>query len=429
MSLTFDKPLDPKNNSVEIDYPKFSSIEAALADIRCGRLVIVVDDESWQQRGYLVCAAQFVTPKIIDTMAAWAKSPFYLAMEEARIEALKLSSGSLDENYSREDSPKTSAAHREFSSRSIAEDLACAVQTCLNHEVSLAELNCSGQISALGAKSDGVLANAGKAEAAVDMGRLAGLYAAGLVCDIQYEIQNSFLSNKQQANLLVYAQQQQIRIISIAALINYRLRRETLVTRIVAADFPNRFGGFRIYGYRNSLDNVEHLALVKGDKKGFRHQPVMVRVHSECLTGDVFGSLRCDCRAQLHAAMQMIEDAGQGVVVYLRQEGRGIGLVNKLKAYSLQDLGLDTVEANEKLGFKPDLRNYGIGAQILKDIGIRDLLLITNNPRKISGLKGFGLNIVERIPLITGANAHNARYLSSKAEKLGHLLHDTKASV
>ncbi|NEQ55281.1 MAG: GTP cyclohydrolase II [Leptolyngbya sp. SIO3F4] len=416
MGLVFKEPLGSTDNSAEITYPKFSSIEAALTDIRCGRLVIVLDDESWQQKGYLVCAAQFVTPRIISDMAIWAKSPFYLAMEETRIEALNLNDRLSGKNHLQQDIPKVSA---------IAEVLALAVQTCLNHEISLAELSCLGQVSALGAKSGGVLVNAGKAEAAVDIGRLAGLHPAGLVCDIQDFIQ----SKGQQANLLTYAQQQQIRIISIAALINYRLRQETLVTRTVAADFPNRFGRFKIYGYRNSLDNVEHLALVKGNEESFRHQPVMVRVHSECLTGDVFGSLRCDCRAQLHAAMQMIEDAGQGVVVYLRQEGRGIGLVNKLKAYSLQDLGLDTVEANEKLGFKPDLRNYGIGAQILKDVGIRDLLLITNNPRKISGLKGFDLNIVERIPLITGANTHNARYLSSKAEKLGHLLHDTKANV
>lgn len=416
MSLVFSKPLDSEDNPVEVDYPEFSSVEAALTDIRCGRLVIVLDDESWQQKGYLICAAQFVTPKIISDMAAWAKSPFYLAMEEARVEALKLNSKTADNNYLQEDIPKVSA---------ISEELAGAVQTCLNHEISLADLDCSEQISALSAKSGGVLVNAGKAEAAIDIGRLAGLHPAGLVCDIQDFIQ----SKGQKANLLAYAQQQQIRIISIATLINYRLQRETLVTRTVAADFPNRFGGFKIYSYRNSLDKVEHLALVKGNEKSFRHQPVMVRVHSECLTGDVFGSLRCDCRAQLHTAMQMIENVGQGVVVYLRQEGRGIGLVNKLKAYSLQDLGLDTVEANEELGFKPDLRNYGIGAQILKDVGIRDLLLITNNPRKISGLKGFGLNIVERIPLITGVNVHNARYLSSKAEKLGHLLHDIKTSV
>ncbi|MEM9265113.1 MAG: GTP cyclohydrolase II [Cyanobacteria bacterium P01_F01_bin.13] len=420
MSLVFSKHLDSQDNSASIDYPRFSCIEAALADIRCGRLVIVLDDESWQQKGYLVCAAQFVTPKIINTMAAWAKSPFYLTMEETRIEALNLNSKTTDNNYLQENIPKAGA---------ISEDLARAVQTCLNHKGRLAELNCLEQISALSAKSGGVLVNAGKAEAAVDMGRLAGLYPAGLVCEIEYDSQDFTQSKGQQANLLAYAQQQQIRVISIAALIDYRLQRETLVTRTVAADFPNRFGGFKIYGYRNSLDTVEHLALVKGNEKSFRHQPVMVRVHSECLTGDVFGSLRCDCRAQLHTAMQMIEDAGQGVVVYLRQEGRGIGLVNKLKAYSLQELGLDTVEANEKLGFKPDLRNYGIGAQILKDLGIRDLLLITNNPRKISGLKGFGLNIVERIPLITGVNVHNARYLSSKVAKLGHLLRDTKAKV
>lgn len=426
MHLIKNRGLDSAYNSSEAIHSKFSSIEAALADIRSGRLVIVIDDESWQQGGHLICAAQFVTPQIINTMTIWANSPLYLAMEDVRIDELNLNSRTSDDILSQENILNTPGGidigHIGLSSGTVSEKQARAVQDCLNHEIKPKELHYSGQVFPLGAKSGGVFVSAGQAEAAVDMAQLAGLYPAGLICDIPYDFQSFTQSKEQSANLLAYAQHQEIKVISMTALINYRLQRESIVTRIAVSDFPSEFGNFKIYGYRNSLDQTEHLAMLKGNEKSFRQYPVMVRVHSECLTGDAFGSLRCDCRAQLYAAMQMIEDAGRGVLIYLRQEGRGIGLVNKVKAYSLQDLGLDTVEANEELGFKPDLRNYGIGAQILKELGIRDLSLITNNPRKISGLKSFGLNVIDRIPLITDINTHNARYLSSKAQKLGHLL-------
>jgi 3,4-dihydroxy 2-butanone 4-phosphate synthase/GTP cyclohydrolase II len=264
----------------------------------------------------------------------------------------------------------------------------------------------------------GVLKRAGHTEAGVDLARLAGLYPAGVIC----EIQNPDGSMARLPELVAYARQHHLKLISIADLISYRLRHERFVQREAVANLPSQFGQFQIYAYRNLLDNSEHVALVKGDPATFQQQPVMVRVHSECLTGDAFGSLRCDCRMQLQAALKMIDNADAGVLVYLRQEGRGIGLVNKLKAYSLQDRGFDTVEANEKLGLPVDQRNYGIGAQILNDIGVQQFRLITNNPRKIAGLKGYGLEMIDRVPLLIEATAYNSDYLATKAQKLGHLL-------
>ncbi|MFN8953020.1 MAG: GTP cyclohydrolase II, partial [Aphanizomenon sp.] len=266
-----------------------------------------------------------------------------------------------------------------------------------------------------------VLKRAGHTEAAVDLARLAGLYPAGVIC----EIQNPDGSMTRLNQLVQYAQNHHLKIISIADLISYRLQNDRLIYREIVTKLPSEFGQFDIYGYRHTVDNTDHVAIVKGDPANFQDQPVMVRMHSECLTGDALGSLRCDCRMQLQAALKMIENAGQGVVVYLRQEGRGIGLINKLKAYSLQDMGLDTVEANERLGFPADLRDYGMGAQILMDLGIKKIRLITNNPRKIAGLKGYGLEIIDRLPLLIESNDYNTYYLATKAEKLGHMLLQT----
>jgi 3,4-dihydroxy 2-butanone 4-phosphate synthase/GTP cyclohydrolase II len=302
-----------------------------------------------------------------------------------------------------------------------ADDRARTIQVAINPNARSSDLRRPGHIFPLRAKDGGVLKRAGHTEAGVDLARLAGLYPAGVIC----EIQNPDGSMARLPELVDYAKAFNLKLISIADLIHYRLQHERFVQREAVANMPTQFGDFAIYAYRNLLDSSEHVALVKGDPATFADQPVMVRVHSECLTGDAFGSLRCDCRMQLQAALKMIESVGRGVVVYLRQEGRGIGLVNKLKAYSLQDMGLDTVEANEKLGLPVDQRNYGIGAQILNDIGVKQFCLITNNPRKIAGIKGYGLDMVNRVPLIIEATAHNSGYLATKAQKLGHLLLQT----
>jgi 3,4-dihydroxy 2-butanone 4-phosphate synthase/GTP cyclohydrolase II len=302
-----------------------------------------------------------------------------------------------------------------------ADDRAFTIQVAINPFSTPQDLRRPGHIFPLRAKDGGVLQRAGHTEAAVDLARLAGLYPAGVIC----EIQNPDGSMARLPQLSEYAKTHQLKIISIADLISYRLKHDRFVRRETIALLPTEFGEFQIYGYRNLQDNTEHVAIVKGDLEQFPNKPVMVRVHSECLTGDALGSLRCDCRMQLQAALKMIDNARSGVVIYLRQEGRGIGLINKLKAYSLQDLGFDTVEANEKLGFPADLRNYGTGAQMLNDLGVNKIRLITNNPRKIAGLKGYGIEIVDRVPLLIEANDYNTGYLTTKAEKLGHLLLQT----
>jgi 3,4-dihydroxy 2-butanone 4-phosphate synthase/GTP cyclohydrolase II len=298
-----------------------------------------------------------------------------------------------------------------------AEDRARTIQVAIHPDSRPDDLRRPGHIFPLRSRDGGVLKRAGHTEAAVDLARLAGLYPAGVIC----EIQNSDGSMSRLPQLVDYAKRHGLRLISIADLISYRLDTERFVRRQATASLPSAFGDFKAIGYINELDGSEHVAIVKG-KPEAATGPVLVRVHSECLTGDAFGSLRCDCRPQLEAALRMIEQAGEGVVVYLRQEGRGIGLINKLKAYSLQDIGLDTVEANERLGFPADLRNYGIGAQILSDLGVQRLRLITNNPRKIAGLGGYGIQVEDRVPLVIDPGLQNANYLRVKRIKLGHLL-------
>ncbi|MEA5571702.1 bifunctional 3,4-dihydroxy-2-butanone-4-phosphate synthase/GTP cyclohydrolase II [Calothrix sp. UHCC 0171] len=403
---------------------KFDSIEAALADLKAGRVIVVVDDENRENEGDLICAAQFATPDMINFMAVEARGLICLAMTGERLDELDLPlmvRNITDPNQTAFTVSIDAGPNLGVSTGISAEDRARTIQVALNPHTKPEDLRRPGHIFPLRAKDGGVLKRAGHTEAAVDLSRLAGLYPAGVIC----EIQNPNGSMARLPELVEYAKRHNLKIISIADLISYRLKFDRLVVRETVTKLPSSFGQFDIYGYRYILNNTEHVAIVKGDPSTFKDEPVMVRVHSECLTGDALGSLRCDCRMQLQAALKMIEAAGKGIVVYLRQEGRGIGLINKLKAYSLQDMGLDTVEANERLGFPADLRDYGMGAQILTDLGVHQIRLITNNPRKIAGLKGYDLEIVDRVPLLIEANDYNSYYLTTKAKKLGHMLLQT----
>lgn len=402
----------------------FDSIDTALAEIKAGRAIVVVDDENRENEGDLICAAQFATPDMINFMAVQARGLICLAMTGERLDALELPlmvTKNTDSNQTAFTVSIDAAPHLGVKTGISAEDRAKTVQVAINPVTRPDDLTRPGHVFPIRAKAGGVLKRAGHTEAAVDLARLAGLYPAGVIC----EIQNPDGSMARLPQLFEYARQHNLKLISIADLISYRLKYDRFVHRETVCNFPSQFGTFQLYAYRNLLDQTEHIAIVKGYPALFGDQPVMVRMHSECLTGDALGSLRCDCRQQLQAALKMIENNGLGVVVYLRQEGRGIGLINKLKAYSLQDMGLDTVEANERLGFPADLRDYGMGAQMLNDLGVRNIRLITNNPRKIAGLKGYGLEIVERVPLLIEANDYNSNYLATKAEKLGHLFLQT----
>lgn len=413
--------------TVEADRPHsiaFDSIDTALAEIKAGRPIVVVDDENRENEGDLICAAQFATPDTINFMAVEARGLICLAMTGERLDALDLPlmvTKNTDSNQTAFTVSIDAAPHLGVTTGISAEDRARTIQIAINPAAKAEDLTRPGHIFPIRAKEGGVLKRAGHTEAAVDLARLAGLYPAGVIC----EIQNPDGSMARLPQLFEYARKYDLKLISIADLISYRLKHDRFVYRETVCQFPSQFGTFQLYAYRNLLDKTEHIAIVKGDPAEFRDRSVMVRMHSECLTGDALGSLRCDCRMQLQAALKMIENDGLGVVVYLRQEGRGIGLVNKLKAYSLQDMGLDTVEANERLGFPADLRDYGMGAQMLNDLGVKKIRLITNNPRKIAGLKGYGLEVVDRVPLLIESNDYNSTYLATKAEKLGHLLLQT----
>ncbi len=405
------------NESFKIE---FDPISDALAAIRNGECIIVVDDERRENEGDLICAAQFATPQQINFMATEGRGLICLAMQGEKLDSLDLPlmvDRNTDENQTAFTISIDAGPENNVTTGISAEDRAKTIQVAINPNTKPDDLRRPGHIFPLRAKKGGVLKRAGHTEAAVDIAAMSGLYPAGVIC----EIQNPDGSMSRLPQLKEYAKQWGMKLISIADLISYRFQTERFVFRKSDAVLPSIFGNFKAYGYVNELDGSEHVALVKQKSSKLR-EPVLVRMHSECLTGDAFGSLRCDCRPQLEAALSRIEKEEEGVVVYLRQEGRGIGLINKLKAYSLQDGGLDTVEANEKLGFPADLRNYGVGAQILTDLGIKKLKLLTNNPRKIAGLGGYGIEVIERVPLVICPNDNNAEYLSVKKTKLGHMI-------
>jgi 3,4-dihydroxy 2-butanone 4-phosphate synthase / GTP cyclohydrolase II len=397
----------------------FGQVTQAIADIRAGKLVIVADDEDRENEGDLIGAAEKVTPEMINFMATHGRGLICLTLTPERCQALGLSQMTDANTESRETAFTVSvdaAARFGVTTGISAADRAATIRVAIDPSAAPADLRRPGHVFPLRARPGGVLQRVGQTEASVDLARLAGLYPAGVIC----EILNADGSMARRPDLEAIATRHGLTFITVAQLVAYRLAHERLVHRVAEARLPTPFGEFRIIGYRNDVDGAEHVALVHGEVQG--QSNVLVRMHSKCLTGDVFGSARCDCGWQLHSAMRQIAAEGRGVIVYLDQEGRGIGLLNKLKAYQLQDAGRDTVTANEELGFKPDLRNYGIGAQILLDCGLSSIRVLTNNPMKLVGLEGYGLQILERVPLVPAPSEENRAYLDVKRDKLGHLL-------
>ena len=397
----------------------FGTIDQAIEDFRNGRLLVVADDEDRENEGDLVGAAELVTPDMINFMASEGRGLICLALTAERCDQLALPqqvARNTDEHGTA--FTVTIDADRRFGVTTgiSASDRATTIHVAINPATRPEDLRRPGHIPPLRARAGGVLQRVGHTEAAVDLARMAGLNPAGVIC----EILNRDGSMARVPELHEFAERSGLTFITVAQLVAYRLRTERLVHRAAEARLPTEYGEFRVIGYTNDVDQAEHVALVHGEVAGA--SDVLVRMHSKCLTGDVFHSLRCDCGPQLDAAMRLIAEAGRGVIVYLDQEGRGIGLLNKLRAYALQDGGRDTVEANESLGFAPDLRNYGIGAQILRDLGLSTIRIMTNNPRKVVGLDAYGLTITERVPLATDPTLHNRSYLDAKRDKLGHLL-------
>ncbi len=396
----------------------FSSIEDAIEDIRDGKMVIVCDDETRENEGDLTMAAQFVTPEAINFMAKEGRGLICLALTATRCDELGLDLMAAKNESAFETAFTVSIEARSGVTTGIsAADRARTIQVAIDPETSPRELVQPGHVFPLKARMGGVLERVGQTEAAVDLARLAGLNPAGVIC----EIMNDDGTMARVPDLGPFCERHGLKMITVADLVAYRRRHEKLVERVVSTRLPTAFGEFTAVGYRSLIDNKHHVALVKGEVDGA--DDVLVRVHSECLTGDVFHSLRCDCGEQLESALAMIEREGRGVLLYLSQEGRGIGLLNKLRAYKLQEEGLDTVDANLRLGLPADLRDYGIGAQILVDLGLTSIRILTNNPKKISGLAGYGLSVTDQLPIQHASNPHNEAYLRAKRDKLGHTLH------
>ncbi len=397
---------------------KFNTIEEAVEDIKKGKMVILVDDEDRENEGDLTMAAEMVTPEAINFMAKYGRGLICLSLTPERVEHLQLPMMTTDNTSSFGTAFTISIEAKKGVTTGIsAADRATTIKTAIHPKSGAADLARPGHVFPLRAKPGGVLQRAGQTEGSVDLSRLAGLSPAGVIC----EIMNDDGTMARVPQLLTFAKEHGLKIVTVKDLIAYRVKKESLVRRVAVTKLPTSHGNeFTAILYANDIDRLNHIALVKGDIKP--DDEVLVRVHSECLTGDVFGSLRCDCGEQLHNAMKMIGDEGKGVVLYMRQEGRGIGIEGKLKAYELQDKGKDTVEANLALGYKADLRDYGVGAQILRDIGVRKIRLMTNNPKKIVGLEGYGLAVVARVPIEMHPHPRNVHYLKVKKDKLGHML-------
>ncbi len=393
------------------------SVEAVLQDLRAGRLVIVVDDADRENEGDLILAAECVTPEAINFMAKYGRGLVCVPTTEERLKQLGVERMVLQNRETfKTDFQVSVDAAKDITTGISAADRAQTIRVMADPTAVPDDLVQPGHVFPLRAKPGGVLQRAGHTEAAVDLVRLAGCRPIAVICEIMSEDG----SMARLPELVEFARRHQLRLCSIEALIHFRRTREKLIERIEVVQMPTDYGEFELHLYQSKLDGQHHLALVKGDVQN--QENVLVRVHSECLTGDVFGSRRCDCGPQLHQAMRQISDAGRGVVVYMRQEGRGIGLAPKIQAYKLQESGYDTVEANRKLGFPMDLREYGLGAQILADLGLKTIRLLTNNPKKLVGLEGYGLEIVEQVPIRIPSNPHNEKYLQTKREKLGHLI-------
>lgn len=413
-SLELVKPA----GSITMQEFKLNSIQEAIDDIRAGRVVIVVDDENRENEGDFLTAAENMTPELVNFMAKEGRGLICVPITESRCEDLHLDMmvGANTATHETAFTVSVDLLGQGCTTGISAQDRAKTIQALTNPETKPEDLGRPGHIFPLKAKSEGVLRRAGHTEAAIDLARMAGFEPAGCIV----EILNEDGSMARLPDLFEVAKKWDLKIISIEDLIRYRLQHETLIKREISVEMPTKFGDFQLVAYKQTNNNQEHLALIKGEWE--LEEPVLVRVHSSCMTGDIFGSCRCDCGEQLQKAMEKIETEGKGVIVYMNQEGRGIGLLNKLKAYNLQEQGFDTVEANLQLGFRMDERDYGVGAQILRELGVRKMKLMSNNPKKRTGLTGYGLEIIENVPLEVEPNPHNVGYLATKKEKMGHTL-------